>query len=356
MAHNIKGTMFYSFVKPAWHALREPFMTPHTAEEALTEIAPAVEVGGEPGFTVTLRAPKLAVLTDGVMEEKELEGQNFIVRGPMFEDPNEAIYPGSVSERFHPLQPIEICRAYDSNVKRPIETMAFLGSKAESMFISWELPEFAVKENDVLKLFGVIKAGWDGMHGASLFSSIYRPVCQNTLNLAEGWAEKNADGHGKGSVWKGKAVNPNLLRDLGYWMEHVQSKAEQEAELLKEFFGMLAKTPISSDLEAQEIILEAFPIIGNNSKYYPEKLRDQKELTTLEENRKLEDMRNGIFTNWAEQDGLNVTSDFYGLLNATTAYVCHDLPSKRPIAESVMFGNRADISMTMVSTLANRLK
>jgi hypothetical protein len=39
------------------------------------------------------------------------------------------------------------------------------------------------------------------------------------------------------------------------------------------------------------------------------------------------------------------------MMNATTEFFCHVYPSKRPIAESVMFGGRQKQMMQMVEVL-----
>lgn len=346
--HNISGEMFYSFKEPAWHNIRKPSQVQKRALEILAD-----EMGG--GLSVDCRAA--TIWLNGKSQELK---QFFIVRSPVAGvDTEEYAYDGSVSERFNPLQPREICEAFDTHVREYVETMAFLGGKkCTDMFISWKLDKSIFpKPDDKLDLFGIIRAGWDGLHAASLFTSVYRPVCNNTVTLAQNWAEKNTDrANKKGMLWKGRAVNPNLLRDLGYWMEHVQSNITREADLLEQFFGKLAKTPVTSDLQAQELIGEAFPLIGDYSELWPAQLREDKSARIQAHNETQMDIRNGIFKNWAEQDGINVTADFYGLVNATTAFVCHDWPSKRPIAESVMFGPRADVSMQMIKTLSNQMK
>jgi len=194
------------------------------------------------------------------------------------------------------------------------------------------------------------------LKGTSLFTSIYRPVCRNTLNMAEGWAKQNTDrSSNKGSIWKGKAVNKNLLRDLGYWFAHVQGKALAEGELLQNFFGTLAKTPVKGSDEVHQILRDAYPNKDDISAYYPVELRSNKEETTLEFNQKQEGIRVGIFDLFYNT-GTEISRDYWGVLNATTEYFCNVQPSKRPIAESVMFGGRQKSMMQMVNTLSKRVR
>lgn len=341
MGHNLHGKMFYSFEKPAWHALVEPSLVPKGAEQILDE-----DFGG--GFNVENRP--ITVFLNGEQVET---GDYALVRTASPYDRKEVVF-GYCTERYQPLQPREVARAFDNSVLDFAETMGFLG-KGEQMFITWKLPSFDVVAGDTVDMYGVLKGGFDGFHAYSLFSSSVRVVCQNTLNFAENWAKQNTDGKGKGEIWKGRGVNKNLLRDLGYWMSHVQENAIREVNLIRSFFGELAKTPIVSDAEAQEILFEAFPEKEDVSKYYPRQLKDKKAETIAAYNEKQEEIRDGIFELFSGE-GTAITPDYWGMLNATTEYFCHYQPSKKPIAESVMFGGRQKNSMNMVKVLAGRVK
>jgi hypothetical protein len=231
MNANVHGKMIYSSRKKMWHSITEPSEVDMTAEGVLDG------PNFQGGFSIYLRPAKL--MLNG--EEQET-GSFGIVRGASPYDKEERKI-GFCSDRFHPLQPREVCRAFDTNVLQPAETMGFLGH-GEDMFISWKMPScdvVTVDGKDPIELFGIVRTGFDTLKGTRLFTSVFRPVCSNTINMAEGWAKSNSDGAGRGNIWKGKAVNKNLLRDLGYWMAHVQGTAEREATLLQNFFGTLAQ-------------------------------------------------------------------------------------------------------------------
>ena len=147
-------------------------------------------------------------------------------------------------------------------------------------------------------------------------------------------------------------VNKNLLRDLGYWMAHVQQDAMNSVLLLKSLFGHFSKTPIQSDEKAFEILYNAYPPAEDISEYYPKELRPARKEKTEEFNKKQESLRDGIFGLFAG-DGTEISPDYWGMLCATSEYFCHVLPSKRPIAESVMFGGRQKHTMQMVNTLSD---
>jgi len=341
MAHNIHGKMVYSFEKPMWHGITEPSVVPMGAEEILDE-----KFGG--GFTVETRP--VTVQLNGEPTET---GDFAVVRTASPYDREERVF-GYCTDRYKPLQPREVAHAFDVSVLDFAETMGFLGA-GEQMFISWKMPSFEVLAGDTVDLYGIVKGGFDTLHGYSLFTSAVRPVCQNTLNFAEHWAKQNSDGAGKGNIWKGRGVNKNLLRDLGYWMAHVQENAIRESNLIRSFFGQLAKTPITSDFEAHEILLEAFPSREDTSVYYPKQLKDKKAETIEAYNTKQEEIRDSIFELFSGA-GTAITPDYWGMLNSTTEYFCHYQPSKKPIAESVMFGGRQKNSMQMVRVLAERVK
>jgi hypothetical protein len=341
MVAKIHGSMVYSFEQKMWHNIGTVSETPMMAEEILDQ-----HFGG--AFNIELRP--LTVKLNG--EERET-GDFGIVRTVSPADPQERVF-GYCTDRFHPLQPREVAQSFDHNVMEFAETMAFLGH-GEDMFISWAMPTCKVRQGDEVEMYGIVRTGFDTLKGTRLFVSIYRPVCWNTITLAEGWAKSNTDGKGKGSIWRGKGINKNLLRDLGYWMAHVQGNALKEVALLEGFFGKLAQTPITSDGEAKAILEKAYPSTQNVSEYYPKELRDAKAQSTDEFNEKQEGLRDGIFGLFAGA-GTAITPDYWGMLNSTSEYFCHVLPSKRPIAESVMFGNRQKQIGQMVSVLAELSK
>lgn len=309
---------------------------PCTAEEILDN----ENFGG--GFEIFTRP-----VTVELNGEQVETGDFAVIRGTSIDDPEERVF-GYCTDRYHPLQPRDVAHSFDVNVNQPAETMAFLND-GKQMFISWKMPTIEIV-NDPVDLFGIVSTGFDTLKGAKLFTAGIRPICWNTFSMAEGWARKNTDNHLKGEIWTGKGVNKNLLRDLGYWMSHVQSTAIREANLIESFFNRLASIPIESDEEAKAILATAYPNAGDVAEFYPVELRDAKEESTLEYNQKQQALRDGIFQLFAGA-GTAITPDYWGLFNSTTEYFCHVMPSKRPIAESVMFGGRQKQTMQMVNTL-----
>jgi len=337
MAHEIYEKMFYSYKQPAWHGINEPSQVPMAAEAILDEKF-------QGGFNIALRP--IVLKLNGLDVET---GDFGIVRETSSFDAEEVVF-GYCSSRFHPLQPRDVCKTFDANVKEPAETMAFL-KRGEDMFISWVMPTQEIVKGDEVQMYGIVRTGFDTLKGTRLFTSTYRPVCANTITLAQNWAKANTDGNGRGEVWKGKAVNKNLLRDLGYWMAHVQGNALKEVELVSSFFKKLAKTPIKNDVLAHRLLFQAYPPVDSVSKYFPKELAGARDELTNEQNQKASDIRDGIYALFAGK-GTAITPDYWGMLNSTSEYFCHVQASKRPVAESIMFGGRQANIMRMVNTLS----
>lgn len=337
MPAEIYEKMFYSFQEEAWHAIRKASQVEKSAVRVIDEDCwGAFRIENRP-VTVTLNG------------EPTETGDFAIVRCSSKADPEEIVF-GYCTERYHPLQPREVAEIFDANVCQPAETLAFLG-KGENMFISWRMPEFEVRVGDEVRMFGIVRTGFDTKHGTKLFTSTVRPVCWNTITMAEGWAKKNTDKkNNKGIIWTGKGVNRNLKRDLGFWMEHVQTKALIEADLIQSFFSRLAGKEIKSDKDAENILLKAYPNKADNSEYFPWQLRADNKKAVEQYNESRKGIRDDIFGLFAGA-GTAITPDYWGMLNATSEYFCHYQPSKKPIAESLMFGGRADNIMAMVGTL-----
>lgn len=344
MSANIYAKMVYSYKQPMWHSITQPSEVEMTAEQIMIQ-----RFRG--GFPIHVRP--VTVTLNGVAVET---GDFAIVRGSSGYEQEEVVF-GYCSDRYQPLQPIEVAKSFDANVKEPAETMAFLGNGNE-MFISWVMPMCEIQTVtglDALQLYGIVRTGFDTLKGTRLFTSVVRPVCWNTITFAQEWAKQNTDkAAGKGEIWKGKGVNKNLLRDLGYWMQHVQANAEKEVSLLQSFFGKIAKTPVKNDAEVHEILFEAFPPKQDVSAEYPAQLRTAKQEDTLVFNAGQNDLRDGIYGLFAGA-GTAITPDYYGLVNATSEFFCHKQPSKRPIAESVMFGGRQKNTMRVVRVVADRV-
>lgn len=349
MAHNIMqngkektDAMFYGYQdKPAWHELGTVNEIPQTAQETMDN-------NFKGAFTVETRP--VTVTLNGEATET---GDFAIVRSKMADPDSKEVVFGYCTSRYNPLQPIDLARIFDENVRQRVETMAFLGD-GNDMFISWKMPKFEVVKDDEIQLYGMVRSGFDTLKGTRLFTSTYRPVCQNTINMAQNWAKKNTDGKGRGEIWTGKHVNKNLARDLGYWMKCVVDNSNQEAGLIESFFKKLADTPVKNDSEVHEILYNAFPPADSLGGMYPVELRTAKETAISDESQKQAAIRDLVFELFAGR-GTAITPTYWGVLNATSEAFCNVIPSKKPVASSIMFGNRQAQIMKVVNVLKKRI-
>jgi hypothetical protein len=337
MSANIHGEMVYSFEKPMWHNITAPSLEPLTAEQVY-------DMRFSGGFEIVLRS--MSVKLNGKATQTDRFG---IIRTASPYDPEERLLD-VCTERYHPLQPRQVTQIFDANVAEPAETMAFLGH-GEDMFISWAMPEYEVRDGDGIKMYGIVRTGFTTKDATRLFIASVRPVCWNTITAAEGWAKQNTNKEAnRGIIWKGKGVNRNLARDLGYWMMHVQTKALVEADLLQSFFRKLTEQPVKNEAHLDKILTTAYPNVTDNSALGPWQLQDEESTKVAALNQGQTQIRDGI-RNLFNGAGTAITPDYWGVLNSTTEYFCHVQPSKKPIAESVMFGGRAKLTMRMVNTL-----
>lgn len=352
--HEIDGRNAYSYLSPMWHRLGTVGNVPMTAKAIMKEhfdifpvlLRPAmVDLNVQVGETLD---PETGAYIPHYEQRQVESGFYAIVRGATPARPEEIVFD-TCTERYHPLQPIEVAETFDESVKQYVETLAFLREGRE-MFISWKLPGFEVKPNDMLELYGIVRTGFDTKTGARLFTSVYRPVCANTINLAENWATSNTNKkRNQGAIWRGKGVNRNLLRDLGYWLEHVQANALMQRDTVREFFTKIADTPVTVE-DAKALVWMAFPDKDDVSSRYPSKLQSKKQEAIMAYNEAQGRTRDGIVALF-EGAGTAITPDAYGLLNATSEWLCHYMKSKKEIAESVMFGARQQSSMQMIEVL-----
>jgi hypothetical protein len=280
-------------------------------------------------------------------------GDYAVVRGKTSDPNSKEMIFGYCTERYKPLQPRDICEVFDLKTGKKAETMAFL-SDGKEMFISFKMPSFEVVKDDTLDMYAIIRSGFDTLKGTGLFTSVYRPICANTLAMAASWADKNTDGQGRGNIWNSKHVNKNLLRDLGYWASFIVEDAERQASLINSFFAKLVQTPVKNDDEVQGILLEAFPDPKPMDEFYPKELKAEKQTKIEDESERLSGIRDGIFGLFSG-GGIAITPDYYGVMNSTTEYFCHKMPSKKPVAASVMWGNRQKMTMQVIDVLKNRV-
>ena len=284
----------------------------------------------------------VTVMIDGAPREF---GDYAIIRSPIPTDPRERVV-GTVKKNYNILQPLEIATQFDIEVNQPVETIGFLGTHGDKMFTTWKLPSITVgSKNDEVQLYGFIAAGYDGKFGASLNLVTVRVVCQNTFSMAIAEAEqsdsKTKKSSNVGKVWSGRHNSQNLARDLGIWLEHVQSRALNEGEQASNMFNLMAGVAIKNQKTVDNLLKNIYPDPKPISADYPMRLlaeKEEKNAKVLADAQRDRDMIVKLFNG----EGTAIDASAWGLFNAVTEYENHGRMTKKPADYSIMLGNRAN--------------
>lgn len=265
---------------------------------------------------------------------------------------------GNATAAYYLVQPTDIGNAFDENVNRPIETLGFIGTNAQKMFLTWELPNSNVvvgkNSDDVVKMFGTILAGFDGKVSISLSLLTFRVLCantfQNALEVIKGKKSTSTDEEGR--VWVGRHNSPYILRDLSHWMRFVESQAEKEVELTHNFFNRLAATPVDSNNVLESLLIQMYPYPKGVPDFYPPELRGKKEEGIEKLVAKADEDRQAVEKLFST-DGTAIDATAWGLFNAVTEYENYYRPSKKDTYNSIVFGNRSKQMQDAAKVLFN---
>lgn len=332
MADNIFGERFYGHRNKAWHNLGVVTQEGVGAVEALSIL------GG--GYSFEKRP--VTVFLNG--KETVVNDSYAIVRSATPDDNQERIF-NYVTGRYNIIQPLTVCEMFDDFVEEDVETLGMLGI-GEKLFLTWQLPEISVNGNDKIQPYGFIAVGYDGKYGITLNVVQTRVVCQNTWNVAVREAE-NSKFENFGKIWQGKHHSPNIERDLGLWMGHVQQSALNQVAKSEKDYAIMADTKMSKD-DAIKILFGIYPDpkqIGN----MPEIIKREKSEVHA---KKLEYAQNDreLVMNLFEGAGTGIDATAWGLFNAVTEYENWGRMTKKPADQSIVMGNRAN---TMNKAMSN---
>jgi hypothetical protein len=316
-------TTIYSLEKMPWHKNAFVSTSPMGAVEASSVIESVYYE----------KRPVAVFINGGQQQVKDFA----IVRSPIPSDPTEKIV-GYAKKGYNILQPLDICAAFDENVKQPVETLGFLGSTGEKLFLTWSLPGFDVN-GDEIQLYGFVAVGYDGKFGATLYVVSVRVICANTFTMAvsEGESIKEA---GRGKIWSGRHNSLNLDRDLGIWMGHVQNKALNKSQSASVIFNTMAKVAIDNQKIAEKLIYQIYPDPKTLPKDFPDQLRDEKQDKIDILASKAEKDRAMVMALFGGQ-GIAIDATAFGLFNAVTQAENHNRMEKKPANYSILFGARA---------------
>jgi len=169
-----------------------------------------------------------------------------IVRMPTQDDPEKRIF-GIVGPEYELVTLEDAVDIWDTNVKRPIETMGLLGKYGENFFCTTWLPSIDVRGEEV-RNYLLLNSPMDGFASAQALISPVCTVCENTLRLAESM-----------SLQRLRVVHDkNVKTRLAEWMVSMVADAEAKTDTLKEAFEVFAKHKVTAD-ETVAVTSAAYP-------------------------------------------------------------------------------------------------
>lgn len=222
MAHNLFGSTFFSFRKPAWHNLGTVMDTEHTATQAF-DLVGAYDVHTEPIATTSgMQLPYKAIIRTATADRP-------------------AEHFGIVSESYNLVTPRDVVTKWDASVTRPVETLGALG-KGETMFVSTKLPTLDVK-GDEIDNYLLLVSPMTGNDSIQIRVAPVRVVCQNTLMAAKAASTETY-----------RIVHDEHAQErLQEWLKLVYEHALDRMQAMQRSFVRMAETQISS-ADADNII------------------------------------------------------------------------------------------------------
>jgi len=236
---------------------------------------------------------------------------------------------GETKAVYNLTQPIEYIDLYDTFVGEPVETLGYLGSKGQKMFITWELPSIDV-HGDKVETYGFLAVGFDGKFSEKLYQTNVRVVCQNTWSAAV----SNEDN----KVYSGKHTMVDHMERLGAWMKHLTKDAYESVALHEKLFCKMEETPAEVDL-AYQLFAKVYPKKGDIGAFYPDELRT-KDQTRIDEFNQSQEEKRDFCVELFQGRGIEISKSVWGVWNCVTEFENHWIPSKKSPYESIIMGGR----------------
>lgn len=250
---------------------------------------------------------------------------------------------GHTKGRYKLTQPLEYCQMFDTHVNQPVETMGFLGTKGERMFLTWNLPDLDV-HGDKVKNFGFIAVGFDGKFGEALYLTNVRVVCNNTWQAAINSSDSE-------KIYSGKHNHTNHERNLSLWLSYVQSQAEERVAIHQNLFRKWEETKISRE-QARQIFENVYPTKNGKLEDAPAILIEEEKKNVIEYNLKQIEKRDLAMELFGGR-GIAITPTVWGTFNAVTELENHHIASKKDALNSLLLGARADTMAYAMSVCSN---
>jgi hypothetical protein len=256
---------------------------------------------------------------------------------------------GTTKDRYKIVQPIEYCTIYDEAVGKPCETLGFLGSDGEKLFITSKLPSIDVY-GDAIDLYQLLSIGFDGFYGVHQFVTVIRVVCNNThaMAVSEASASKN---QGRGALYNGRHNMPDHQKDLFAWLSYVEKESESMVNISKSLFTKMEESPMTVD-EAFGLTKFIYPNPENLPEFFPDDLREKKQAVIDADTEKAEESRDLVMELF-KGAGIAINQTAYGLFNSVTEAENHHKASKKETTYSILLGNRHNIMENAMSVISD---
>lgn len=228
MAHEISRKNFFdSTGKPAWHNL-SIFEKLGVVKENRDYTAKEVyKLFGNPEHSL---APLSIQMPDGSLKGLD---QFMILRHPLADDPQFREL-GIVSKGYELTDGGFASGLWDEHIQLPVETMMLLKDDGV-LVITAKLPSYSVRGEEIVNYL-VFQNGMNGRISVRSDVSATRVVCANTLAIAQSYSVN----HTEGSIDR-----------ITAWMSEVVAKAHFQTDVMKEVYGLMARTNTKAETVKQ---------------------------------------------------------------------------------------------------------
>jgi len=252
------------------------------------------------------------------------------------------------AKRYNLTQPARYAALFDEYVNRPVETMGFLGSSGQKMFITWNLPNVDV-HGDEIRMYGFLAVGFDGKYGEKLYETGVRVVCSNTWNMAV--AESSDSTKRGGVIYTGKHNMSDHEERLGIWMRYTTKQAEENVLIYQNLFRKMEETPVTNSDLAYNLFSKVYPLKNSLGEFHPDELRG-KDQGKIDEYNLSQETKRDLALELFKGKGIAITPSVWGVFNSVTELENHIIPSKKDKTESILLGNRQAIMQNAMSVLS----
>lgn len=304
----------YALGRDMWRGLGEVGQVGESATDVYSRMTP-----------ITFESRPFGVMLNGEIQDT---GKHYAIVRTGGE---KEVVVGNTKGRYNITQPIEYAQTFDKYVGKSIESMGFLGTNGQRMFLTSELPAVDVF-GDRIDMYLFCAFGFDGVFGEKVYQTNIRFVCTNM------WNKIVADSKNRFCGVSFKHNQKNHLEDLGIWMRYITKQAEENVKIYEGLYRKMESTPLSID-QAGSLFSKVYSKKDSLGAFHPDELREKNQGTIDEYNAK-QDESVEIAMELFKGAGIQITRTVYGALNSVTELENRHRASKKPIAESILIGNR----------------